>query len=262
MHTPLDLPTLKTSCFGRTGRFYSVVDSTNQRLLEWAVEGAPHGASVLAAEQTAGRGRQGRSWQSEAGCGLFGSLLLRPERSLAGSAAFSLVTALAVADTLNRTSDVECAVKWPNDLTVDGKKLAGILLEARGGQQPFFVVGLGLNLKPPASGWAPQLDQRAISLAEISSRLREAHTIWAEILNRLERMWERFRVQGFGAFTDEWHARDTLRGQRVRVQSGDSHFHCQVEGVDSEGRLRVRLSDASVLRLEAGEVHLHREGEE
>ncbi len=262
MDDALELPHLRTSCFGRSGRFYPVVDSTNQRLLEWAVEGAPHGASILALEQTAGRGRQGRSWQSEAGCGLFASLLLRPERSLAGSAAFSLVAALAVAETLNRTSEVECAVKWPNDLTVEGKKIAGILLEARGGQRPFFVVGLGLNLRPPATGWPEALRSRAVSLSEISSRSHSERMLWAEILNRLEQMWDRFRARGFAAFQDEWHARDTLRGQHVRVQSGDSRFHCQVEGVDSEGRLRARLHDGSVLRLEAGEVHLHREGEE
>jgi BirA family biotin operon repressor/biotin-[acetyl-CoA-carboxylase] ligase len=189
-------------------------------------------------------------------------LLLRPERSLASSAAFSLVTALAVAETLRRICGAECAVKWPNDLHVGGKKLAGILLEARGGQQPFFVVGLGLNLKPPASGWPSKLQSRAISLAEITDRAYSERDLWAAVLNRLEGEWERFCSRGFAAYEDEWHARDTLRGQRVRVQSGDSYFSCKVEGVDSEGRLRVRLRDGSVMRLEAGEVHLHREGEE
>ena len=77
-----------------------MIDSTNQQLLDWAAEGAPHGASILALAQTRGRGRQGRSWASEAGCGLYASLLLRPERTLVGTAAFSLVTALAVVETL------------------------------------------------------------------------------------------------------------------------------------------------------------------
>ncbi len=262
MDTALELPGLTAVRFGRSGKFFPVVDSTNQRLLEWASEGAPHGASILALAQTEGRGRQGRSWESEAGCGLYASLLLRPESTLVGTAAFSLVTALTVAETLRATAAIECTLKWPNDVCLQGKKLAGILLEARGGSQPVVVVGLGLNLKPPAGGWPPTLRARAIALSETTVRMPSERGLWAQVLNRLEQKWELFRAKGFSAFQEEWDARDRLRGEDVRVQSGQHRFTCRVEGVDSEGRLRARVEDGSVLRLEAGEVHLENGGEE
>jgi len=253
----IELRELRTRFFGRPVRSYGLTDSTNQRLLEWAGEGAPHGASCIAEAQSAGRGRQGRNWTSESGQGLFASLLLRPERALAGVSSFSLVVALAVAGALRETGLCRAQLKWPNDIWWRERKLAGILLEARGGSNPMVVVGLGLNLWTPSGGWPAELRDRAIALEEGPLTPPVAAEIWGEVLNQLEPRWELYSVEGFAAFQQEWRASDLLMGRAVEIEEGGHRLRAQVDGVDPQGRLLVRLDDGRKRALEAGEVHLN-----
>ena len=194
-----------------------------------AAGGAPHGTLVTAGEQTAGRGRQGRSWVAPPGAALLASLVLRRPDPL-----LSLRGGLAVADVAGPAA----RVKWPNDVLVDGRKLAGVLAEGRP-QEGWAVLGVGINLD--ASALAPELAAGSLG------RPGEAEAVLAELLAALELRL----AQAPGDALDALRARDALLGARVRWAGGEGTG----AGIDDAGRLLVRTSGGE-LALDAGEVHL------
>jgi BirA family biotin operon repressor/biotin-[acetyl-CoA-carboxylase] ligase len=211
--------------------------STNERARQLAIAGAPHGTLVTAAQQSAGRGRQGRTWSAPAGQALLMSLLLRdPPRFL------PLAAAVAVAE----VAGDEATIKWPNDVHLDGRKVAGILVEGRP-QERWAVLGIGLNV--------------AISLDDLPEELRETATTMGleprdvePALQRLLAALERWLGSDEAAVLGAWRARDTLLGRDVRWASGSG----RAAGVDDDGRLLVDLADGGRTALDAGEVHLLR----
>jgi BirA family biotin operon repressor/biotin-[acetyl-CoA-carboxylase] ligase len=210
---------------------HRVVDSTNERAKALAAAGAPHGTLVTAAEQTAGRGRQGRSWLAEAGAAVLMSVVLRPPPD-----ALPLAAAVAVAEAVPAAA----AIKWPNDVLVDGRKLAGILVEGRP-QEGWVVLGIGLNV----AGFPAELDEIATSLGG-SMAPRE---VLDAVLARLD---ERLRSP-LPEILDEWRKRDALRGQAVNWDGGTG----VAAGIDDDGSLLVDTDEGRV-SLIAGEVHLRR----
>ena len=221
-----------------------LVDSTNQRARELAQRGAPHGTTVTAAEQTAGRGRQGRTWAAPAGRAILCSVVVRdPPRLL------PLAAGVAVAEMVDEVLDVPgsspALVKWPNDVLVEGRKVAGILVEGRP-QEGWAVVGVGINvaLRPedfPAElrGIAGTLGLEPEALSPALEQLLAALGRW--ITAPAERVLEGVR------------SRDALRGQLVRWAGGQG----EALGVDGDGRLLVAGEQGQVA-LDAGEVHLVR----
>jgi BirA family transcriptional regulator, biotin operon repressor / biotin---[acetyl-CoA-carboxylase] ligase len=229
--------------FGRPHRHFLRTDSTNSRARELAAAGAPHGTVVTAAEQTAGRGRQGRTWTAPPGKALLYSAIVRPleERHVM----LPLAVPLAVCEAAEELNpQLECKVKWPNDIHVEGRKLAGVLIEARP-QDGWAVIGVGLNLTIEEEEFPPELQDTATSLREatIASAL--------EILNQRLAHW-------LEAEADEvltaWRARDALRGREVEWEGGSG----VADGVDDRGYLVVVTADGSRVAVGAGEVHLTR----
>ncbi|HET8862782.1 MAG TPA: biotin--[acetyl-CoA-carboxylase] ligase, partial [Solirubrobacterales bacterium] len=152
--------------FGVPHRHFPVTDSTNARARELVEDGAPHGLVVTAAEQTAGRGRQGRTWTAPPGKALLYSAILRPldERHLL----LPLAVPLAVCDAAEQLNPgVACQVKWPNDVWIEGRKLAGVLIEAKP-QDGWAVIGVGLNLSIAPAEFPPDLRETAVSLFDPS----------------------------------------------------------------------------------------------
>jgi BirA family transcriptional regulator, biotin operon repressor / biotin---[acetyl-CoA-carboxylase] ligase len=227
--------------FGSPHRHFRRTGSTNTVARELAAAGAPHGTVVTAAEQTAGRGRQGRAWTAPADSALLYSAILRPLGPR--HAVLPLAVALAVCEAAERLRPgVDCKVKWPNDVHLDGRKLAGVLIEARP-QDGWAVLGVGLNLTIAADEFPEELRDRATSLfpdepsaaAEaLSERLGEWLTADAETV--------------LGA----WRERDALRGREVSWAKGSG----VAEGIDERGYLLVRLADGDRVALGAGDVHL------
>jgi BirA family biotin operon repressor/biotin-[acetyl-CoA-carboxylase] ligase len=214
---------------------HRLADSTNERARELARAGAPHGTLVTADEQTAGRGRQGRSWLAEPGAAVLMSLVVRdPSESL------PLAAAVAVAEAM----PVECAIKWPNDVLVDGRKLAGILVEARP-QEGWAVLGIGLNVSAPAD----EVRDIATSLADVMTAPPHRETVLAALLARLDTRL----VSPLPDVLDAWRSRDALSGQRVRWEGGEG----MAAGIDDSGSLLVDTGGDQVT-LAAGEVHLLR----
>jgi BirA family transcriptional regulator, biotin operon repressor / biotin---[acetyl-CoA-carboxylase] ligase len=227
--------------FGSPHRHFRQVGSTNTVARELAAAGAPHGTVVTADEQTAGRGRQGRTWTAPPGSALLYSAVLRPIE--ARHSVLPLAVALAVCETAEvLRPGIECMVKWPNDVHLEGRKLAGILIEARP-QDGWAVLGVGLNLS--ISEFPDELEGRAISLfpapvrgVDPAAALSERLAVWLEA--------------DAEAVLGAWRARDALRGREVGWDKGTG----VADGVDERGYLLVRLADGDRVSLGAGDVHL------
>ena len=211
-----------------------LTDSTNRRARELAEAGAPHGTVVTAGEQVAGRGRQGRSWTAPPGRALLCSIILRdPPRLL------PLAAGVAVAELVG----AEALVKWPNDVLVGGRKVAGILVEGRP-QERWAVLGIGLNVALRAEDFPPELRERAATLGLLPEAIEPT---LAQLLAHVER-WITVSEQ---IVLEAVRARDALRGRPVSWAVGTGVG----AGIDRDGRLLIDTSDGRVA-LDAGEVHL------
>ena len=215
------------------------VDSTNERAKALALRGAPHGTVVTADEQTAGRGRQGRGWVAAPGSAVLLSVVLRPPPE-----SVPLAAAVAVADAV----PADCRIKWPNDVLVDGRKLAGILVEGRP-QEGWAVLGIGLNVTTPAHAFPPELREIATSLAAVLPEPPTIEQLLPALFGRLE---ERLAAP-LPEVLAEWRRRDALRGSKVRWSGGEG----TAAGIDDRGSLLVDTGSGRVA-LAAGEVHLLR----
>jgi BirA family biotin operon repressor/biotin-[acetyl-CoA-carboxylase] ligase len=227
--------------FGQPHRHYRLTDSTNARACELVEAGAPHGTVVTAAEQTAGRGRQGRAWTAPAGKGLLYSAILRPldERHLL----LPLSVPLAVCEVAEALRPgIECAVKWPNDVWLDERKLAGILIEAKP-QDGWAVIGVGLNLALAPDEFPDELRWPAVSLGGgvEPDQARRA----------LDRALDRWVAAPRDEVLNVWRSRDALRGRQISWDGGSG----VADGIEDSGDLVV-LAGGDRLVLGAGEVHL------
>lgn len=246
---------LDTRWLGRALRLYDDVPSTSSVLAEWAASGAPHGATVVAARQSAGRGRQGRSWESPVG-NLYVSWLVRPRRPVAEMAPLSLVVGLAVAAVLREaTGSDDPGLKWPNDVWIGLRKVGGVLLESRIHPSPSIVVGLGLNLLTPPHGWERELRGRVIALDECAVAWTPAQAL-LRLLPRLEADHDRFENEGLSAFASSLREYSLLDGRRVHIERAGRHQEVEVIAIDASGGLRVRSDDGIERIVHAGEVHL------
>jgi BirA family biotin operon repressor/biotin-[acetyl-CoA-carboxylase] ligase len=219
---------------GRPRLHLRVVDSTNAKARALAEQGAAHGTLVTATEQTAGRGRQGRSWAGPPGSALLMSLVLREHDDL-----LSLRAGLAVADVAHGHAQV----KWPNDVLVGGRKVAGILVEGRP-QEGWAVLGVGVNVAVELADLPAELHETAGTLGRSRA---DVEPFLADLLAALEaRLLEPARHT-----VAALRARDALRDRRVRWQGGAG----TALGIDDDGRLLV-ATDTELLALDSGEVHL------
>jgi BirA family biotin operon repressor/biotin-[acetyl-CoA-carboxylase] ligase len=228
--------------------------STNDEARRGARAGAPHGATWVAEEQTAGRGRHGRAWISSPGEGLHFSVLLRVACSPSRLPLIALVAGLAVRDAVSLAAPgANASLKWPNDVLVGGRKIAGVLVEGvtTGSHVESAVVGIGINVHTRA--FPPELAERATSVALVCKTPPDRATILADTLASLDRDLHVVLGRGLGLVRARLEAADALRGCRVRSDSGDEGVAC---GIDDEGRLLVRRDGGFVARWASGEVHL------
>lgn len=229
------------------------VDSTSDELWRRAEAGAAHGTVVSAAEQTAGRGRQGRSWTAAPG-NLMVSWLLRLERAPAAISALSIVQGLALAQALDAHVPGRIRLKWPNDLLLDGRKLAGLLLESRPLDRVCIVSGLGLNLVTPQEGWG-ELTGSAAALDETGARPRPDELL-DELLAGLEPAIDEFLAEGPDSAFSQWSRWSALDGCDIRWEDPQGPGRGRVLGLAADGGLRVREPDGGTRTLRAGDVHL------
>jgi BirA family transcriptional regulator, biotin operon repressor / biotin---[acetyl-CoA-carboxylase] ligase len=249
--------------FGSPHRHYRVTDSTNTRARELVEAGAPGGTVVTAREQTAGRGRVGRVWTAPDGKALLYSAILRPldQRHLLLPLSVPLAVC-AAAEALR--PGIECQVKWPNDIWLEGRKLSGILIEARP-QDGWAVIGVGLNLSIAPDEFPPDLRQPAVSLfgataetrresrrsnsGEAPTGLPPSPSTAAKVLSRYLDHWVWADDE---EILSEWRRRDGLRGREVAWEDGSG----VADGIDDRGNLIVAVAGGGSVSLGAGEVQL------
>jgi BirA family biotin operon repressor/biotin-[acetyl-CoA-carboxylase] ligase len=228
--------------------YFSEVSSTNDVAAALADQGVSEGAVVIANAQTAGRGRQGRAWVSPPGAGLYVSVLLRPRQP---SPLLTIAAGVAVAEGIQRATGLTPDVKWPNDVFVGGKKLAGLLAEASGSPAA-VVLGLGINVMPAA--YPPDVAVRATSLEGELGRLVDRGRLLVECLSRLATRYADLGAGRGAAVVEEWRRRATaMFGRRVRGEAGGMPIEGVVEAVDAQGALVVRTARGPAL-VTSGEL--------
>jgi BirA family biotin operon repressor/biotin-[acetyl-CoA-carboxylase] ligase len=236
-------------------RFESL-PSTNTDLARHASEGAGAGLSILAEEQTAGRGRLQRAWSSPRGAGLYFSTLLQPTIPPDQWPLITFMTALAVGDALSEACDVNTDIKWPNDLLSGERKICGILaesLETPTGRA--VIVGIGINLT--AEAYPAEIASLATSVAEASGRAPERETLLAALLRALSRWYSLLHeVDGARKIVAAWTSRSSYAdGKAVQVANGDEVWQGTTRGVESDGALRLETTEGIKI-VRAGDVSL------
>lgn len=235
---------------------FRCVDSTNTRLRELAAAGAPEGTAIIAGEQTAGKGRLGRSFYSPSDTGLYMSLLLRTAVPAEEAVLITTAAAVAVAEAVEEISGRECGIKWVNDVYIDGRKICGILTEAsmslENGGLEYAVPGIGINAYEPEGGFPEEIKNIAGAVfTELRSDAR--NRLAGEVLRRFTGYCDRL---GERRFLDGYRRRLMWRGRRIQVIGAKESYTCTLEGVDDSCRLLVRTDSGELRTVLSGEISI------
>ncbi|MBT9567275.1 MAG: biotin--[acetyl-CoA-carboxylase] ligase [Thiobacillus sp.] len=250
------------ACLGEAATAFDVrvvdsVSSTNTALMQAGLQGATSGSVICAEHQLAGKGRRGRRWHAVLGGSLTFSVLWRFENGLQSLAGLSLAAGLAVARALNRLGPHQTRLKWPNDVLMDYRKLAGILVEVQGDLDgaAFAVVGIGLNVSlSPAQRDA--VDQAVVDLREMGVTVAR-NQLLADCLRELHAVLTVFRQHGFDGLSEDWMALDAYDGKAVSLKLPDRQdIEGVAAGVDTTGALLLRNAKGDVQAYSGGEISL------
>jgi BirA family biotin operon repressor/biotin-[acetyl-CoA-carboxylase] ligase len=236
-------------------RYFDQIGSTNSEAAAWALAGAPEGALVLADEQIAGRGRHGRAWQAAPGSALLLSIVLRPALAPSDLGRIALLGAVALAEALGGLG-LAPRIKWPNDVQLDRRKVAGILAEGvwHGETLAAVVLGMGINVTRGALSDAEAEAFHATTIEAVLGRTPDRGDLLHGLLARLDAWIPRAADP---ALLAAWRARNVTLGRQVRVQQGDQVLDGLAEDIDPQGALLLRTADGTQHRLLAGDVTLH-----
>lgn len=242
----------------RPFRYFVQIGSTNDEAAAWALDGAPAGALVVADEQLAGRGRYRRVWQAAPGSSLLMSLILRPVLLPEQVALVTLMGAVALADVLTELG-LRPGIKWPNDVLLDGRKVAGILADAVwvGDRLDAVVLGMGINVRQDALSDDAAVTFGATTVAAELGDTPDRGGLLAALLARLDDWAGRLADV---ALIEAWQSYSVTLGHQVTVNSGEQTWVGLAEAVDASGALLLRLESGELRRVLAGDVTLHRGG--
>ncbi len=234
---------------------YDSVDSTNLEAMRRAKAGAPEGLCIVAREQTNGRGRLDRVWQSPKDAGLYFSMVLRPRLEMSSWPLITLMAALAVCDSLMKACALRADIKWPNDICVNDRKLCGILVEtieteSRAG----VIVGVGINLK--ANSLPAMVSDLATSVESATGQEPDGERVLVELTKALVERYQLLKSpQGEEHTIREWCAHSSYAvGRQVRVALGSDTFEGTTRGLESDGALRVEVEGQKMRIVRAGDV--------
>jgi BirA family biotin operon repressor/biotin-[acetyl-CoA-carboxylase] ligase len=248
---------LTTQVFGRPMYILPSTTSTNDIVKHLAQHGAPEGTVVVAEHQTQGRGRQGRAFVSPAGVGIYVSLLTRPQADPRRLPQLTLAMAVATAEALAEYSALPVRLKWPNDVEISGKKVAGILCEAvlQPVASPLVIIGIGINVNTALEQFPPELHRHVTSLALAAGHPWARLPLLALLLAHLERLYGAFQQGNITPVRQRWlHYGGHMIGRQVRFAPEPSAGVGTVVDLDADGALLVQHADGTQHRLVAGEV--------
>ncbi len=246
---------MKGKLFGKRVYHFFKTDSTNRVAMELGYAGEPEGAVILAEEQTAGRGRSGRSWHSERGAGLYVTLLLRPRLSPVQAPLLTMLAGLSAHSAIQAQTGLSAELKWPNDILMEGKKVGGILTEmhAEPTQVRFVIVGIGINTNQEK--FPGDIASVATSLRKESGRTHSRLELLVRLLNEFESDYNRFLREGARYVVDRFERVSSFAsGKRVRVETGFETYFGTTAGLTSDGLLQVKREEGPVTMVVAGDV--------
>ncbi|WP_432628191.1 biotin--[acetyl-CoA-carboxylase] ligase [Brotaphodocola sp.] len=245
---------LETERLGRNIRFLDVIESTNNEIRRMAENGAPDGTLAIAEIQTAGKGRRGRSWTSPRGSGIWMSFLLRPEFAPEYASMLTLVTAMAVEKAVREETGLDCQIKWPNDIVVNGRKICGILTEMSTEEDSirYVVVGIGINVN--TREFPEEIRKTATSIAiECGHPVRRA-PLAAAVLKAWEEFYETFKkTLDLSLLKEEYNSRLVNMGREVKVLAPKGDYIGTSYGITDTGELIVE-TDGQRREVMSGEV--------
>jgi BirA family transcriptional regulator, biotin operon repressor / biotin---[acetyl-CoA-carboxylase] ligase len=250
----------KTRVVGRDIRVFLETTSTNDVAEKLARDGVKEGVVVFAEAQTRGRGRLGRRWISPARTGLWFSVLLRPQLRPELVTQLTIASATALIRAIRGQTELRPEVKWPNDILLGGKKVAGILTELRGELDTvnYVILGIGVDVNLTTPDFPSELRPVATSLRLERGRPVDRAALAASILRELDEDYARATGGGFEALADEWQSQCTTIGREVTIQVGDRKVHGRAESLDSSGALLLRTLHGHLERISGGDVTLER----
>ncbi len=244
-----------TKWAGRDVIYFAKTDSTNLRAKAAGEQGCPHGTLFVADQQTAGRGRRGRGWESQDGENVYMTLLLRPQISPDKASMLTLVMALSVMEGVWQACQVQTEIKWPNDLVINGKKISGILTEmnAEVDYIHYVVIGIGINVNQ--TEFPEEIKDTASSLkSETGAQVFRAEMI-ARILERFEQNYEVFeKTEDLSGLQETYNQRLVNRDRDVTVLDSAGAYHAHALGINERGELMVKTQEGEVRSIFAGEV--------
>lgn len=252
---------LETDRFGHTRRGFEEVDSTNTRAAEWAREGAPEGSVVITEYQSAGRGRHGRAWSAQKGQNLMFSVVLRPHLSADRLGLVTVAAGVAVAEAIETfVTPHRAALKWPNDVLLESRKVCGMLLESslssrRSADRAAEVVVLGVGLNVNQTTFPPELEDTATSLRLVAGRTIPRVPLLAHLLQALERRYDAVQAGEDASVRSAFLDRLDMLGEQmtVRLTESDEQLSGTVRGITDTGALRLETDDGLQV-VRAGEA--------
>lgn len=237
------------------------IDSSNAEAERRLANGEATPFVVFANTQTSGRGRMGRVWHSPKNGNLYASFAFRPQISPAGMPLFTLWMGINLCECLTSLCRIECSVKWPNDLHIDGKKVAGILTEARmeTDQVRDVILGIGLNVNSSEEDWPTELASIATSIRQATGKVTDLNRLTAAIAGRIMVAYQQFLDGDHRlALREKWPRFDTLKGKQVSLMQGSNKIAGVAKGIDSSGSLIIEKPDGTRFLARAGEVTLEK----
>jgi BirA family transcriptional regulator, biotin operon repressor / biotin---[acetyl-CoA-carboxylase] ligase len=248
----------KPGTIGWRIHYFDEVGSTQRVAGDLAGEGVAQGTVVVAERQSAGRGRMGRTWHSPAGVNLYLTIILRPEVPIAEVPRLSLVAGVAAAEALESAAPGMVALKWPNDIWLNGRKTGGIIAEAvtdsRQGLR-CVLLGIGLNVNLPADAIPPELRDKATSVRIATGRECDRIALAGTLFNRLGSRYMEIETLGFAAIRPVWEQYSALTGRRVTVVDAATRIAGVVQGIDNDGALLLQ-TDTGTARIVTGDVSI------
>ena len=249
---------LKTNWLGHSIHYVESVDSTNNLAKRLAEAGCENGLVVVSEEQLGGKGRLSRGWFSPFACGNWFSVVLKPPFLPQEASKCTLLAAVAVVKAVNKYKGVNAAIKWPNDILLNGKKLVGILTEmsAEFGKINYIVIGIGMNVDVPRSIVPDDIQDCSISVADASEEPVSRVQILADVLYNLEELYEAVLREGFAPVLAEWRKYSCTLGQQVKVIAPDETYCGLAVDIDEDGLLIVKKEDGTTDKVIAGDVSI------
>ena len=241
-------------------QYFAELDSTNVTAKEFAEKGAAEGTVIQAGKQLSGKGRLGRVWESQAGKGLWFSMILRPTVAAEYGAQITLLTAVAVARILQLLTNKNFAIKWPNDILLDGKKICGILSEMAldvEGDIDYTIVGIGININMSSEDFGAQLAATATSLCLATGIEYEREQVLRAFLDEFGRLYSHWQLHGFDDIRRSWLQYSCTLGHKVVVKDNDEEIYSGVaEDMDDYGSLLVRNAAGEIGSFDFGEISI------